>query len=221
MIESAIIVRLETRVLEPHDAVTSDNDLNTLPVEVASDLFEQEALPHVDALLRTALRMTRNQQSAEDLVQETLMRAYRNFHRYEQGTNIRAWMFKIMTYLSISQYRRQMSAPRTESLDEPSPGGMYRQARDVGMSAEDVESRVLGQLGEEQIQDAIDQLGPEIRMVVMLADVEGFAYKEIAEIMGIPVGTVMSRLHRGRRLLQAALWHVALAAGYVKEGARA
>ncbi|MFN0071439.1 MAG: sigma-70 family RNA polymerase sigma factor [Chloroflexota bacterium] len=190
-------------------------------VDVSSEQFEREALPHVDALLRTALRMTRNQQSAEDLVQETLIRAYSNFHRYEPGTNIRAWMFKIMTYLSISQYRRQMSAPRTESLDEPTPGGMFRQARDTGMSADDVESRVLGQLGEEQIQDAIDHLGPEIRMVVMLADVEGFAYKEIAEIMGIPVGTVMSRLHRGRRLLQHALWHHAVAAGYVREGVTA
>ena len=184
-------------------------------------MFEREALPHVETLLRTALRMTRNAQAAEDLVQDTLERAYTNFHRYEPGTNVRAWMFKIMTYLSISQYRKKMSAPQTSSLDEPTPNGMYREARAAGMSADDVEVQVIGRLGEEQIQNAIDHLTPEIRMAVMLADVEGFSYKEIGQIMGIPTGTVMSRLHRGRRVLQQALWQQAVTAGYVGEAARA
>lgn len=181
------------------------------PRDVA--LFESETLPHLDALYRTALRLTRNPQSAEDLVQDTLERAYVHYDRFQPGTNMRAWLFRILSNLAISAYRKRSTAPIVESLDGEDDFSLYEQLQSRGDDGSDVEGRVLDLLGEASIREAIEALPIEFKMVVLLADVEGFAYKEIAEILGIPRGTVMSRLFRGRRLLQRSLWEQAQAAG--------
>jgi RNA polymerase sigma-70 factor (ECF subfamily) len=191
---------------------SNDEALNVdSPRDVA--LFEAEALPHLDALYRTARRLTRNDQAAEDLVQDALERAYSHYDRFQPGTNMRAWLFRILSNLAISQYRRRATAPVVESLDDGEDFSLYDQLLAAGDTGSDVEARVLDLLGQESIRAAIEALPIEFRMVVLLADVEGFAYKEIADILGIPRGTVMSRLFRGRRLLQRTLWEQAQAAG--------
>ena len=193
--------------------MSSEPDLSLFPAPSETASFESEALPHLDALYRTALRMTHNEQAAEDLVQDTLERAYSNFARYEPGTNIRAWLFRILSNLAISAYRRRASGPELSSIDEMEDFSLYSQLGAGSSGASDVERGALDNLGQEAIRRAIDELPPDFRMVVLLADVEGFSYKEIAEIVGIPKGTVMSRLFRGRRLLQRTLWDQARAAG--------
>jgi RNA polymerase sigma-70 factor (ECF subfamily) len=180
--------------------------------------FEREALEHLDALYRTALRMTRNSQDAEDLVQETYLRAYRFFDHYQSGTNIRAWLFRILTNTFINGYRRAAAEPKTTSLDDSEEFYLYHQlAQPTNEGGESVEDEVLDKLAVEDVRRAIEQLPEVFRMAVLLADVEGFSYAEISEILDIPKGTVMSRLFRGRRLLQKALWEQAKAAGIVQE----
>jgi RNA polymerase sigma-70 factor (ECF subfamily) len=193
--------------------MSSETDATTTvsPPDVAS--FEAEILPHLDALYRTALRMTHQEQAAEDLVQDTLERAYAHYDRFQPGTNIRAWLFRILSNLAISAYRRRSTAPQLESLDDVDDFSLFQQLAATGSAGSNVEARELDMIGEESIRQAIDSLPPDFRMAVILADVEGFAYKEIAEILGIPRGTVMSRIFRGRRLLQRALWDQAQAAG--------
>lgn len=183
------------------------------------ELFEQEALKHLDALYRTALRMTRNPQDAEDLVQETYLRAYRFFDQFQPGTNIRAWLFKILTNNYINSYRKTTNEPKNTSLDDTEEFSLYHQmARELpsGSLGWDVEAQVLDRFAEGDIREAIEALPVAFRMTVLLADVEGFSYKEIAEITGVSKGTVMSRLFRGRRLLQKALWDRARDAGFAR-----
>lgn len=189
-------------------------------VQSATTAFEQDVTPHLPSLYRTALRMTRQEQAAEDLVQDTLERAYKSYHRFEQGTNFHAWLFKILTYVSISNYRRQTARAQTTTLEGTEEFNLYRQMQGAGVDPAEVEGRVLDQLGQEVIKDAIEELAPEFRLVVMLVDAEGFSYKESAEILSIPLGTVMSRLHRGRRLLQRALWDYACTSGIVRPEAK-
>jgi RNA polymerase sigma-70 factor, ECF subfamily len=177
--------------------------------------FEEEALKHLDALYRTALRMTRNPSDAEDLVQDALVRAYRFYDRFEPGTNFRAWLFKILTNTYINSYRRKQGRPQESSLEDTEEFSLYNQlSDDAGERVTDVENTVLDQLGADAIQRAIDQLPPQFRTTVQLADVEGLSYAEIADATGVAKGTVMSRLFRGRRLLQRALWDQAQAAGF-------
>ncbi|HYY89781.1 MAG TPA: sigma-70 family RNA polymerase sigma factor [Chloroflexota bacterium] len=177
--------------------------------------FEEEALQHLDALYRTALRMTRNPSDAEDLVQDALVRAYRFYDRFEPGTNFRAWLFKILTNTFINSYRRKQGRPQESSLDDTEDFFLYNQlGRDGGERVTDVEDTVLDRLGADAIQAAIDQLPPQFRTTVQLADVEGLSYADIAEATGVAKGTVMSRLFRGRRLLQRALWEQAQQAGF-------
>jgi RNA polymerase sigma-70 factor (ECF subfamily) len=178
--------------------------------------FEDEALKHLDALYRTALRMTRNPSDAEDLVQDALVRAYRFYDRFEPGTNFRAWLFKILTNTYINSYRRKQGRPQESSLDDTEDFFLYNQLSSDGGGERvtDVEDTVLDQLGADAIQRAIDQLPPQFRTTVQLSDVEGLSYAEIAEATGVAKGTVMSRLFRGRRLLQRALWDQAQAAGF-------
>ena len=181
--------------------------------------FEQQALVHLDALYRTALRMTRNPQDAEDLVQETYLRAFRFSDQFRPGTNLRAWLFKILTNSFINSYRKAASAPRNTSLDDVEDFSLYHQmARETpsGSLGWEVEAQVLDRFAEQDIRDAIENLPPAFRMSVLLADVEGFSYREIAEITGVSMGTVMSRLFRGRKLLQKALWERARAAGFAR-----
>jgi RNA polymerase sigma-70 factor, ECF subfamily len=177
--------------------------------------FEDEALKHLDALYRTALRMTRNPSDAEDLVQDALVRAYRFYDRFEPGTNFRAWLFKILTNTYINSYRRKQGRPQESSLEDTEDFFLYNQlSGDEGERVTDVEDTVLDRLGTDAIQRAIDQLPPQFRTTVQLSDVEGLSYAEIAEATGVAKGTVMSRLFRGRRLLQRALWDQARAAGF-------
>lgn len=179
--------------------------------------FEHDALEHLDALYRTAHRMTRNPADAEDLVQDALIRAYRFYDRFEPGTNFRAWLFKILTNTYINSYRRRQARPREASLDGTEEFYLYNQLAkqgDEGGAANAVESTVLDRLGADSIQRAIEMLPPPFRATVQLADVEGLSYAEIAEATGVAKGTVMSRLFRGRRQLQKALWRQAEMAGY-------
>ena len=184
-----------------------------------TELFEQEALKHLDALYRTALRMTRNPQDAEDLVQETYLRAYRFFDQFQPGTNLRAWLFKILTNSYINTYRKASAEPKNTSLEDTEEFSLYHQmAREMqtGSLDWDVEAQVLDRFAEADIREAIEKLPEAFRMTVLLADAEGFSYKDIAEITGVSKGTVMSRLFRGRRLLQKALWERARAAGFAR-----
>jgi len=178
--------------------------------------FEDEALQHLDSLYRTALRMTRNPADAEDLVQDALIRAYRFYDRYEPGTNFRAWLFKILTNTYINRFRRQRARPQESSLDDTEEFSLYNQLGGAAEDVDNVENSVIDKLSADAIQRAIDRLPPQFRATVQLADVEGLSYAEIAQATGVAKGTVMSRLFRGRRQLQRALWEQAQAAGYAQ-----
>jgi RNA polymerase sigma-70 factor, ECF subfamily len=181
--------------------------------------LEQAAIEHIDALYRTALRMTRNPSDAEDLVQEAYLRAFRSLHQFTEGTNLRAWLFRILTNTYINDYRRRQRRPTSASLDGIEEFYLYDHLVDspVQPGDERPEDVVLQQLTVDDVIQAIESLPEEFRQVVLLADVEGFAYREIAEIVGIPVGTVMSRLFRARRRLQRQLYDFAVEAGILRE----
>jgi RNA polymerase sigma-70 factor, ECF subfamily len=183
--------------------------------------LEQAAIEHIDALYRTALRMTRNAADAEDLVQEAYLRAFRSLHQFTEGTNLRAWLFRILTNTYINDYRRRQRRPASASLDGIEEFYLYDHLIDSRVQPEDErpEDVVLQQLTVDNVTRSIEELPEEFRQVVLLADVEGFAYREIAEIVGIPVGTVMSRLFRARRRLQRQLYDIAVEAGIVREEA--
>jgi RNA polymerase sigma-70 factor, ECF subfamily len=179
--------------------------------------FEAEALPHVDALYGTALRMTRNPRDAEDLIQDTLLRAYRFFHKFEQGTNCKAWLFKILTNTFINRYnagKRDRELLENVKLDEEATQDIV--AAEVSHHSRDPEGALASRLLSDDVIRALEALPAEFRLAVLLCDVEEFSYKEIAEIMECPVGTVMSRLFRGRKLLQKALHEYAVEQGIIK-----
>jgi RNA polymerase sigma-70 factor (ECF subfamily) len=193
---------------------------NGLSPEVAPDVraeLEAEALGYIDSLYRTALRMTRNPADAEDLVQEAYLRAFRSLHQFKPGTNLRAWIFRIMTNAYINEYRKRSRRPTNSSLDDLEEFYLYDHLIDSGVqpTSERPEDVVLNRLTAQDVIDALDGLSDDFREVVILADVEGFSYREIAEIMDIPVGTVMSRLYRARRRLQRSLYDFAVDAGYI------
>jgi len=170
--------------------------------------FAEQAMEHMPALYAAAMRMTRNKADAEDLVQETYLKAYRAFGGFQEGTNLRAWLYRILTNTFINIYRAKKRRPEESDLDDVEDLYLYRrlgglEGATAGRSAEDV---VLDQITEGEVKAAIEALPEQFRMAVLLADVEGFQYKEIAEILDIPIGTVMSRLHRGRRALQKSLF---------------
>ena len=181
--------------------------------------FEEDALTHLDALYRTALRLTRRAQDAEDLVQETYERAFRFADRFAPGTNLLAWLFKILTNAFLSRYRRGARERETSSLDNTEEYFLYNQLARPGEQplTETAEEEMLAQLVDDDVQRALEEVPAQFRLPVLLHDVEGFSYKEIAEIVEAPLGTVMSRLFRGRRLLQRSLWRVAQEAGYARE----
>ena len=183
-------------------------------------LFEEQAMPHTDAMYRTALRMTRNTLDAEDLVQEAMLKAYRFFHRYEQGTNIRAWLFKIMTNLYINRYRKKSRAPHEVSIDEMEDFALFKQMTTDGSYDPDrPDDSVFSELFADKVKEEIDRLPDEFRTVAVLSILESFSYQEIADIAGLQLGTVKSRLFRGRRILQSRLAEHARQAGYLKSGA--
>jgi RNA polymerase sigma-70 factor, ECF subfamily len=179
--------------------------------------FQRDALPLLDSLYGAALRMTRNPADAEDLVQETMLRAYRAFDRFEEGTNLKAWLFRIMTNAYINTYRKRQREPQKVSSDEIEDFDLYQELKSHDPQYEQTpENIVLDSLVDSDIMEAIDDLPEQFRLAVVLSDVEGFTYAEMADIMEVPMGTVMSRLHRGRKALQKRLWDLARDRGIVK-----
>lgn len=177
--------------------------------------FEKEAMVHTDALYRSALRMTKNPSDAEDLVQETLLKAYRSFDRFETGTNAKAWLFKIMTNTFINNYRSKQKEAASVSFDDVDDSVMHSQMSVQLAEGGDPERDFYNKIIDRDIVEAVEKLPEEFRLVVVLAFNEGFAYQEIADILGIQVGTVKSRLHRGRKMLQKLLWEYAKERGVV------
>ena len=170
--------------------------------------FEKMAMEHLPSLYSGAFRMTHNRADAEDLVQEAMLKAYRGFGGFEAGTNLKAWLFRILTNTYINMYRAKQRRPEQETLGEGEELFLYRklgglEAASASRTAEDF---VIDNLSDGEVKAALDALPEAFRLPVLLADVEGFHYKEIAEILDVPIGTVMSRLHRGRKALQKALW---------------
>ncbi|MEJ7584719.1 MAG: sigma-70 family RNA polymerase sigma factor [Acidimicrobiales bacterium] len=177
--------------------------------------FADQAMPLMSSLYSAALRMTRNPADAEDLVQETYLKAYRGFGGFQEGTNLKAWLYRILTNTFINIYRSKKRRPDETELDEVEDLYLYRrlgglEAATMGRSAED---ELMDWFTEQEVKDALEDLPEQFRMAVLLADVEGFSYKEIAEILDIPIGTVMSRLHRGRTGLQKRLYDFAVSRG--------
>ena len=177
---------------------------------MSSDAFETEALSFLDALYRTALRMTRSEADAEDLVQETYIRAFRFREQFTPGTNLKAWLFRILTNTFINTYRRRQTQPEFTELDGVDEFSLYKRMSDLKTSsgAGNPETEFLDGIVDSEVKDALGDLPEKFRQVVLL-DVEGFSYKEIAEMLDIPIGTVMSRLHRGRKFLQKRLLDLA------------
>ncbi len=177
--------------------------------------FVEQAMEHMPSLYSAALRMTRVPADAEDLVQETYLRAYRGFGGFRQGTNLKAWLYRILTNTFINRYRSQQRRPDETNLDDIEDFYLYRRLGGlegvrVTRSAED---ELLDLFTEEEVKEAVEDLPEQFRIAVLLADVEGFSYKEIAEILDVPIGTVMSRLHRGRKGLQKRLYDFAAGRG--------
>ena len=184
--------------------------------------FAELAMEHMGSLYTAAMRMTRNRADAEDLVQETYLKAYRAFHTFEEGTNLKAWLYRILTNTYINSYRTKKRRPEQTEVDDVEELYLYRrlgglEAAAAGHSAEE---EVLDHFTETEVKEALEALPEQFRVAVLLADVEGFSYKEIAEILDIPIGTVMSRLHRGRRALQKALFDFGMQRGLVGDRER-
>ena len=166
-------------------------------------------MEYAPQLYSAALRMTRNPADAEDVVQETFLKAYRGYHTYTEGTNLKAWLYRILTNTYINRYRKQKRRPSEVELGELEDLYLYKRLGEESGASVSAEKEVLDRFVDSDIKDALEDLPENFRMPVLLADVDGFSYKEIAEIMDIPIGTVMSRLHRGRKALQQKLWRLA------------
>ena len=181
--------------------------------------FDRDALEYAPHLFAAAMRMARNPADAEDLVQETLLKAYRAYASFEEGTNLKAWLYRILTNTYINKYRRDSRRPNETDLADVEDLYLYRRigsehSADASRSVEDL---VLDGLVEADIKQAVESLPEAFRVPVLLADLEGFSYKEIASILDVPIGTVMSRLHRGRKALQKTLWEYARTRGLLSD----
>jgi RNA polymerase sigma-70 factor, ECF subfamily len=183
--------------------------------------FAEQAMEYAPQLYSAALRMTRNRADAEDLVQETYLKGYRSFHTFTQGTNLRAWLFRILTNTYINAYRSRQRRPDETDLGEIEDLYLYRRLGTLQDSAlgRSAEESLMEALPDDEVKQALEDLPDNFRLPVILADVDGFSYKEIAEILDIPIGTVMSRLHRGRKAMQKALYEYARARGMATETA--
>ncbi len=192
-------------------------DLATETPEERDARFERDALEYLDQLYGAALRMTRNPADAEDLVQETYAKAYGSFHQYAPGTNLKAWLYRILTNTYINSYRKAQRSPKLADGENVEDWQLARAESHTSRGLRSAEMEALDRMPDSAVTDALQELSPDFRLAVYLADVEGFAYKEIAEIMGTPIGTVMSRLNRGRRQLREALSDYAREHGMMRE----
>ena len=173
--------------------------------------FAEDAMPLMDGLYSAAMRMTRNAADAEDLVQETYLKAFNAYERFEAGTNLKAWMYRILTNSYINAYRKKQRRPDESDIDDIEDLYLYRRlgGAESAVLSRSAEDELLEMFGEDEVKLALEDLPEHYRMPILLADVEGFAYKEIAEMLDVPIGTVMSRLHRGRKAMQKELYQYA------------